>query len=120
MPSTESAGLEDVADQPGGPEDAPLTCRDLVHQYLPCASDRDVMFILWNMTPWPCGDPRGELARLAAICAPVRKRGWFRKLCREAGRIDQEVMRVLEDARTTDPANAMSQPPTGEDGGDRA
>lgn len=67
------------------------TCRQLVHRYLPLASDKQVMFILWNMTPWPCWDPRLCLRQLRQRCAPVRKRGWYRKLMTEAARIDAEM-----------------------------
>lgn len=72
-----------------------MTWRELVRVYLPRVSDRDADYILWNMTAFPFNGLEGvkqQLAELAAVCAPVRKRGWYRKLWREAHRLDEEAM----------------------------
>lgn len=68
---------------------------ELVREYLPLISDRDAGYVLWNLTAYPMDSIDGmrvHLAECAAACAPVRKRGWHRKLWRFAAKTEAELM----------------------------
>lgn len=56
-----------------------ITGLQLVRRYFPRATEADANFILWELTPYPCGNPRERLEELAAKIRP-KKRGWMRRL----------------------------------------
>lgn len=77
-----------------------MTYVDLVRRYFQRATVADAEFILWELTPYPCWDPREELAALATTVKP-KKRGWLRRLGREYIKRDAELKRLLREEPMT-------------------
>lgn len=66
-----------------------------IRMIFPRARWRDIDFMLWNMTAWPvCGNSHAirQLLEIRDECGPDVKRGWWRKVCRMARRIDRQMV----------------------------
>jgi hypothetical protein len=74
-----------------------LTGLALVREYFPRATKDDANYLLWEQTPYPCGNPREELSKIAALVLP-KKRGWrrrFDRVCRaRTEQFDRELAEV--------------------------
>jgi hypothetical protein len=69
---------------------------DVVRYFFPRINGDTADYVLWNMTAYPMGGAettRDQLAVLAALVRP-RKRGWLRRLWREARQQDFELLGV--------------------------
>ena len=54
--------------------------------FFPGARDRELDFILWNLTAFPLCGPDETILQLLDVrqaCGSSRRRGWWRKVCRQ-------------------------------------
>lgn len=75
---------------------------DVVRYFFPRIGEAVAGYVIWNMTAYPFNGPEGMRDQLEALAASVRprKRGWLRRLSREARRIDAEMWESGDDPST--------------------
>jgi hypothetical protein len=86
-------------------ERQPARLLSVIRRAFPHAGDREISFLLWNCTAFPCAGTdyvAKQVVKAALVCAPTSRRGWWRKLQRYAAWCEAEMMRAareIESAR---------------------